>query len=84
MEACAGEAAGPSGVAVNPAAFELVTGDDRMLAPSPDQRAPALTRGRLGPGECRRGWIAFEVHPGRRPAHLVYTGGRQTVAWALP
>ena len=69
------QCAGPSGDRFGPNRFdwELAMPDNSRLDPAFSTVVePELGSSPLGPGDCIRGWISFEVPTGTTPRHVVY------------
>ena len=69
------QCAGPSGDRFGPNRFdwELAMPDNTRLEPGLSSVVePQLGSSPLGPGDCIRGWVSFEVPSGATPRHVVY------------
>lgn len=66
--------AGPTGDRLGPNRFdwELAMPDNTRLRPGSTVAEPQLGASPLGPNDCIRGWVSFEVPSGATPRHVVY------------
>lgn len=66
--------AGPTGDRLGPNRFdwELAMPDNTRLRPGSTVVEPQLGASPLGPNDCIRGWVSFEVPSGSTPRHVVY------------
>lgn len=84
VEGCAPARAPDDGSVVNPFRFVLRLPDDTSIAHGVAVREPAVGFVALGPGECTRGWITFEVTRSARPTAVVYSSPHgDTGLWRL-
>lgn len=78
VEICAGRRGAPR---VTPDGFSVELPDGTRRGRSRfGPREPALAEASLGPGECVRGWVSFEVPTNERPVHVVFSGS-SVVRW---
>ena len=66
--------AGPGGDRFGPNRFdwELAMPDNTRLRAGTNVTEPQLASSPLGPGDCIRGWVSFEVPQSATPSHVVY------------
>jgi hypothetical protein len=72
----------PLGTMVMPSLYSLRLSTGSSLQPGTAVRSPALGMTPLGPRQCARGWLSFDVPKGATPTALVYTFGKPIV-WNL-
>lgn len=78
VEICAGRRGAPR---VTPDGFSVELPDGTRRGRSRfGPREPALAEANLGPDECVRGWVSFEVPANERPVHVVFSGS-SVVRW---
>lgn len=85
VEACAGPNPTGGTASVNPLFFTLRMTDNTTASPDLiGQRKPELATQDLGPSQCGRGWVTFDVPQGETPKYLVVAvAGNAPILWSL-
>lgn len=82
VEACSGPSPTPGGL-LNPFFFHLVMPDTSTVQAGIPVKDPPLNVAALTPGECRRGFVTFEVPSGVTPVEVVYGIPEASIRWTV-